>query len=49
MAGFSERALGMAGGTIGLATIAAWLGLVHSSAPQTGGIVIVERVTIAPE
>jgi hypothetical protein len=37
MAGFSERALGMAGETIGLATIAAWLGLVHSSAPQTRG------------
>lgn len=36
MAGFSERALGMAGGIIGLAVIAVWLGLAFSCAPRQG-------------
>lgn len=48
MAGFSGRALGMAGGIIGLAAIAAWLGLAHSCDPAQGSGVIAGQVTIAP-
>lgn len=48
MAGYSGRALGMAGGIIGLAAIAAWLGLAHSCDPQQGEGVVAGRVMIAP-
>lgn len=48
MAAFSGRALGMAGGIIGLAAIAAWLGLAHSCDPPGGTGVIAGQVTIAP-
>lgn len=48
MAGYSGRALGMAGGIIGLAAIAAWLGLAHSCDPAGGTGVIAGRVDIAP-
>jgi cytochrome c-type biogenesis protein CcmH len=47
MAGFSVRALGMAGGIIGLAALAAWLGLAHSCDPQGTGRIAGE-VKIAP-
>ena len=47
MAGFSSRALGMAGGIIGLAALAAWLGLAHSCDPAQGSGVIAGTVTIA--
>lgn len=47
MAGYSGRALGMAGGIIGLAAIAAWLGLAHSCDPAGGTAVIAGRVNIA--
>jgi cytochrome c-type biogenesis protein CcmH len=47
MAGFSIRALGMAGGIIGLAALAAWLGLAHSCEPQGTGT-IAGQVKIAP-
>jgi cytochrome c-type biogenesis protein CcmH len=48
MAGMSGKAIGMAGGIIGLAAIAAWLGLAHSCDPQQGEGVIGGRVLIAP-
>lgn len=48
MAGFSGKALGMAGGIIGLAAIAAWLNLAHSCDPGQGSGVIAGEVTIAP-
>ena len=47
MAGFSSRALGMAGGIIGLAALAAWLGLAHSCDPAQGSGAIAGTVTIA--
>ncbi len=47
MAGFSVRTLGMAGGIIGLAALAAWLGLAHSCEPQGTGR-IAGQVKIAP-
>lgn len=46
MAGYNVRTLGMAGSIIGLAAIAAWLGLAHSCDPQTGEPVIAGRVLI---
>jgi len=49
MAGFTAKSVGMAGSIIGLAAIAAWLGLAHSCDPQTGEAVIAGRVVIAPE
>lgn len=48
MAGFSGQSLGMAGGIIGLAALAAWLGLAHSCDPPVGAGVIAGQVTIAP-
>lgn len=48
MAGMSGRAIGMAGSIIGLAALAAWLGLAHSCDPATGEPVVAGRVTIAP-
>ena len=36
MAGMSGQAIGMAGTIIGLAALAAWLGLAHSCDPATG-------------
>ena len=48
MAGMSGKAVGMAGGIIGLAAMAAWLGLAHSCDPPAGEGVIAGRVTIAP-
>jgi cytochrome c-type biogenesis protein CcmH len=48
MAGISGRSLGMAGGIIGLAALAAWLGLAHSCDPPAGAGVIAGQVTIAP-
>lgn len=48
MAGFSGKSLGMAGGIIGLAALAAWLGLAHSCDPQQGEGVIAGKVSIAP-
>lgn len=39
----------MTAGIIGLAAIAAWLGLAHSCDPQSGDGVIAGRVVIAPE
>ena len=47
MAAFTSRALGMAGGIIGLAALAAWLGLAHSCDPAQGSGVIAGTVTIA--
>jgi cytochrome c-type biogenesis protein CcmH len=38
----------MAGGIIGLAAIAAWLGLAHSCDPAAGTGVLAGRVTLAP-
>lgn len=48
MAALSGRAIGMAGGIIGLAAIAAWLGLAHSCDPPAGSGVIAGTVSIAP-
>ena len=48
MAAFTSRALGMAGGIIGLAALAAWLGLAHSCDPAQGSGVIAGQVTVAP-
>jgi len=48
MAALSGRAVGMAGGIIGFAAIAAWLGLAHSCDPAQGTGVIAGQVTLAP-
>ena len=48
MEGMTGRAIGMAGGIIGLAAIAAWLGLAHSCDPAVGTGVIAGQVSIAP-
>ncbi|MGQ0810979.1 MAG: c-type cytochrome biogenesis protein CcmI/CycH [Nitrospiraceae bacterium] len=48
MAAYTTRSLGMAGGIIGLAGIAAWLGLAHSCDPQTGTGVVAGQIKIAP-
>ena len=45
MAGYKFGAIGMAGGIIGLAAIAAWLGLAHTCDPQGGEAVIAFRGT----
>ncbi|HJT20911.1 MAG TPA: hypothetical protein VJ746_10600 [Nitrospira sp.] len=49
MAALTTKSIGMAGGIIGLAAMAAWLGLAHSCDPQSGEPVIGGKVTIAPE
>ena len=48
MAGMSGKAIGMAGSIIGLAALAAWLGLAHNCDPAAGEPVIAGRVSIAP-
>ena len=48
MAALSGRAVGMASGIIGLAALAAWLGLAHSCDPAQGSGVIAGQVTMAP-
>ncbi len=48
MAGYKLGTLGMAGSIIGLAAIAAWLGLAHTCDPQGGEPVIAGQVVISP-
>lgn len=48
MAGYKFGTIGMAGGIIGLAAIAAWFGLAHSCDPQVGDDVIAGHVLISP-
>lgn len=48
MAGYKLGTIGVAGSIIGLAAIAAWLGLAHSCDPQSGEAVIAGRVVISP-
>ena len=48
MAGFKFGAVGMAGGIIALAAIAAWLGLAHMFDPKGGEGVIAGQVLISP-
>ena len=49
MAKETVRTLGMAGGIIGLAALAAYFGLAHSCEPQSGSGVIAGQVYIAPD
>jgi cytochrome c-type biogenesis protein CcmH len=49
VAAFTAKSIGMAGSVIGLAAIAAWLGLAHSCDPQSGEPVIAGKVMIASE
>lgn len=49
MAALTGKSIGMAAGIIGLAAVAAWLGLAHTCDPQGGEPVIAGKVTIAPE
>lgn len=48
MAEGTMKVVGMAGGVIALAGIAAWLGLAHGCEKPSGGGVIAGQVTIAP-
>ncbi len=48
VAGYSGRALGMAGGIIGIAALAAYFGLAHLGEPNQGGGSIGGQVQIAP-
>ncbi|MEK7236828.1 MAG: hypothetical protein AAB242_09405 [Nitrospirota bacterium] len=48
MAAYSVRTLGLAGSIIGLAAMAAWLGLAHSCDPETREAVVAGRILIAP-
>jgi cytochrome c-type biogenesis protein CcmH len=48
VAAYTARSLGMTAGIIGLAAVAAWLGLAHSCDPETREAVIAGRVLIAP-
>ncbi|MEP7151106.1 MAG: hypothetical protein ABI856_05310 [Nitrospira sp.] len=48
MAGYTGRALGMAGGIIGIAALAAYFGIAHVGEPQQGGGSITGQVQIAP-
>ena len=48
MAAYKFGAVGMAGGIIALAAIAAWLGLAHSCDPKSGEGVIAGHVQISP-
>jgi cytochrome c-type biogenesis protein CcmH len=48
MAGYNFGTLGLAGTIIGLAALAAWLGLAHSCDPQGGEGVIAGKVLISP-
>ncbi|WP_447976582.1 c-type cytochrome biogenesis protein CcmI/CycH [Candidatus Nitrospira bockiana] len=49
MAQDAIRTIGMAGGIIALAGLAAWLGLAHSCEKPTGGGVIAGHVSISPD
>lgn len=46
MAAYNLRTLGLAGSIVGLAAMAAWLGLAHSCDPESGEAVIAGRVMI---
>jgi len=48
VAAYTARSLGMTAGIIGLAAVAAWLGLAHGCDPETREAVIAGRVMIAP-
>ncbi|MGZ9189033.1 MAG: c-type cytochrome biogenesis protein CcmI/CycH [Nitrospira sp.] len=48
MAGYTGRALGMAGGIIGIAALAAYFGIAHVGEPEQGGGSIAGQVQIAP-
>lgn len=48
MAGYSGRSLGMAGGIIGIAALAAYFGVAHIGEPDQGGGSIAGQVQIAP-
>lgn len=48
MAGYTGRALGMAGGIIGIAALAAYFGIAHVGEPEQGGGSIAGHVQIAP-
>lgn len=48
MSGYSINTLGLAGTIIGLAALAAWMGLAHSCDPQGGEGVIAGRVVLSP-
>lgn len=49
MAQDTARVLGMAGAVIGLAALAAWMGLAHGCEKPAGSGVVAGRVMIAPE
>ena len=48
MAGYTGRSLGMAGGIIGIAAMAAYFGIAHIGDPDQGGGSIAGQVQIAP-
>jgi cytochrome c-type biogenesis protein CcmH len=48
VAGYTGRALGMAGGIIGIAALAAYFGIAHVGEPEQGGGSIAGQVQIAP-
>ena len=48
MAGYTGRSLGMAGGIIGIAAVAAYFGIAHIGEPEQGGGSIAGQVQIAP-
>jgi cytochrome c-type biogenesis protein CcmH len=48
MAAYKFGAVGIAGGIIALAAVAAWLGLAHTCDPQGGEAVIAGQVVISP-
>ena len=48
MAGYTGRALAMAGGIIGIAALAAYFGIAHVGEPNQGGGSIAGQVQIAP-
>ena len=48
MAGYTGRSLGMAGGIIGIAALAAYFGIAHIGEPEQGGGSIAGQVQIAP-
>jgi cytochrome c-type biogenesis protein CcmH len=48
VAGYTGRALAMAGGIIGIAALAAYFGIAHVGEPERGGGSIAGQVQIAP-
>ena len=48
VAGYTGRSLGMAGGIIGIAALAAYFGIAHVGEPEQGGGSIAGQVQIAP-